>query len=238
MNPALCELWALSQIDARIRDLEHQLAAVDSGAQAKRIRDLARARSEEADANLRRIESEMSDVDLNMKSAEARIKDIEGRMYSGKITNPKELDSFTKDVEMLKRNRDRLETRELELMDEQEAASEAAAKAHALLARKQKELDGIEASGAADTQRLSAELESARAERADQAQKAGEASESFLKRYESLLPKLGGVAMSLVEDQRCSACKVQVSRHLPAEIVNGDAIVVCESCARILYVER
>ncbi|BCW99222.1 MAG: hypothetical protein KatS3mg024_2049 [Armatimonadota bacterium] len=234
MTTAFQELLALQQIDSRIQELERELSGLDTGAQAGRVRDAARARLDSATAELRRIESELADTELAIKSAESKIREIEVRMYSGKVTNPKELESLSQEVEMLKRNQDKLETRELELMDEQEAARETAAKARILFQRKQKEYDDIVASARARRAELEGELAQARASREEQAGRMKAAWEDLLRRYESLRPRLGGVAVAAVQNGCCGVCKVRISSQVLTAIEKGEGVVICDSCARIL----
>jgi predicted nucleic acid-binding Zn-ribbon protein len=234
MTTAFRELWALQQIDSRIQELQRELSALDTGAQAGRVRDAARAKLDSSTAELRRIESELADTELAIKSTEARIREIEGRMYSGKVTNPKELESLSQEVDMLKRNQDRLETRELELLDEQEKAKETVARARILFQRKQKEYDDTVAATGARRAGLEDELKRAQASREEQEKRLKAASGDLFRRYETLRPKLGGVAVAPVQGGCCGACKVRISSQLLAAIEKGEAVVSCDSCARIL----
>ncbi len=234
MTTAFKELWGLQQADSGIAALERELAGLDTGAHAGRVRDAARARLDSASAELRRIESELADTELSIKSTESKIREIEGRMYSGKVTNPKELESLSQEVEMLKRNQDRLETRELELLDEQEAAKETAAKARILFQRKQKEYDDIVAESSARRKELEEQLAEARSLREEAAARLRGSSEELYRRYESLRGKLGGVAVAPVRDGCCGVCKVRVSDHEMKAISRGESVVICDSCARML----
>ena len=46
-----------------------------------------------------------------------------------------------------------------------------------------------------------------------------------------------GIAVAPVRDERCSACNVRLRPQLLEEIHVGQAILACETCARILFFE-
>ncbi len=236
MQPALVELWALQQIDSAIHDLERDLAKLDTGAEAVKKRDAAKERHDAAVKRLHIVDAEVIDVDLNLKSTEAKRKDFENRMYSGKVTAPKELDAMSHEIEMLKRNRDKLETRELELMDEQSAAHQEETAARAALEESQKILDTVLASFAEQKKTLESELAAIRKTRDPQTAKMTEVDFSLLRKYENLRTKIGYNAVCKVEGLKCSVCNVQVPDHALKEVKAGDAMVTCESCGRILVI--
>ncbi len=234
MNHALTALWALQQIDTRIHDLERQLEKLDTGSEATKVRDEAQSAYDAAASRLHLIETEMKDVDLTMKSAETKKKDFETRMFSGKVKAAKELEAMQAEVDMLGRNKDTLETRELELMDAQASAREDVADARALLEEKQKVLDAVVAGSADESKRLHTELVTAKKERAPQAQKLEDLDFPLFRKYEGLRPKLGNVAVSSLNGVKCSACSVQLTSGLLHVVRLGNEICNCESCGRIL----
>jgi len=234
MNQALTELWALQQIDTRIHTIERQIAKLDTGSEASKARDQAQAAFDEATSALHTIETEMKDVDLNMKSTEAKKKDFESRMYSGKVTAAKELEAMEAEVAMLGRNRDNLETRELELMEAQTSARAAEAAAKARLEEAESTLSTAVGGSAAESKRLTAELVAAKKERAPQAQKLEDTDFAVLRKYESLRPRLGNVAVASLNGVRCSACSIQLTSGLLNIVRAGEEICNCESCGRIL----
>lgn len=238
MPSALDELWALQQIDSRIFDLEKQLAALDTGAQAKAALLAAQSASETATATLHKLEAEIADVDLASKSTATKIKDVENRMYSGKVTNAKELEAMQADVQMLKRQRDKLETRELELMDEQAEAKEQAEKAALKLLECQKNYQQVAAAYIAARQKLDAELAEARAEREKQAVAAAEASSGYARKYDLLKKKLGKLVVTEISGGSCGVCHINVPADVVKAVAAGEEMVVCESCGRVLYASR
>jgi predicted nucleic acid-binding Zn-ribbon protein len=58
-----------------------------------------------------------------------------------------------------------------------------------------------------------------------------------LRAYERIHKKMGGTAMSRVNDDFCSLCMMRVRPQLLDEIIAGKALITCEACGRILYWE-
>src|SRR6476469_1330486 len=97
----LPERTALTQAEAVIRDLDAPIAEV-------------RGRHDVVSRDVKRLEDEAS-------SASAKVAEVEGAMYSGSITSPRELQAMQSEVEQLRRHQRALEDRELELMESQES---------------------------------------------------------------------------------------------------------------------
>lgn len=234
MNQALSELWALQQIDSHILDVERQIAKLDSGADATAERDSAQTAYDTALGQLHAIDTELKDVDLNMKSTEQKRADFEKKLYSGKVTVPKELEAIQDEIKMLAKHKDTLETRELELMEAQKEAQAAVEATKTALDEKQQALNTVIASSAGELSRLKKELAETMKSREPQAVSLSKQSMGLFKKYENLRPRLGGIAVSKVEGTSCSACRVQLTSGLLREVRAGEDVAVCESCGRIL----
>jgi len=237
MQSALRELWALQQIDTEIHEIERAIAKLDTGARARQVRDRAKANRDAAAATLRKVETEIRDVELNIRSAETKSRDIEARMYSGKVISPKELESMRKETDMHGRNRDKLETRELELMEEQTAAKQAAATAEAVQAKAEELLKETLALYGAEKARLDALMAEAQPRREAQAARASAEDASLVRKYENLRQKLANQAVAKIEAASCGACKVAISSTVVKDVRGGE-VVTCDSCGRILFVEE
>ncbi|MCX4245214.1 zinc ribbon domain-containing protein [Paraliomyxa miuraensis] len=56
-----------------------------------------------------------------------------------------------------------------------------------------------------------------------------------LSAYERIRRKGGGLAFVAVRERRCSACKMVVPHQIYVHLRQGDDILACESCGRLLY---
>jgi len=57
----------------------------------------------------------------------------------------------------------------------------------------------------------------------------------LLARYRRIAEALRGVALAEAKDELCSACHVRIRPQMYAELLRTDAILVCDSCSRILF---
>lgn len=234
MQDALKELWALQKIDSEIHELERKLAGLDTGAELAKKRDRAKARFDSVTSRLHSIDAELKDVDLQLKSTETKRKDFETRMYSGKVTAAKELEAMQQEIEMLARNRDKLETRELELMDEQTAVREDLTGATAEFESLEKQLASLVSSGRQEFGSLTRKLEEVRKLRDPQAAGVQGKSMAVARKYEFIRSKSIYPAVAILVGSKCGSCQVTLPGNMVREIRQGLELVTCESCGRIL----
>jgi len=204
-----------------------ELASVREGQQVLAPR-LAAARSQLAAAADAQDRAEQE-----LAAAEARIGEVEGRLYSGAVSASRDLQAMAAEVDSLKRRRSSLEDRVLEAMDRREP-----------LERDVAALDGEDAALASRARRLEATvaeadhaIETELASEADQRQRlAANVPGPLLARYEQLRARLGGVGAARLRSGSCSGCHLS----LPATELDRlkrepeDAVLFCDQCGRIL----
>lgn len=235
MREKLNALYELQQIDTNLAKAEKTKANLDDGSSKRHQVEAVRQKFQQADKLYHDATAEMQDKELNLKTVETKQKNYRDRMYGGTVSNPKELESMEKEIEMLGRQKEKLEERVLELMDIIEARKAAVAKVR-------ESLDGYEAELAVLTERVRQEA----AVLTTRIQELTAAREKLLpaidpgllKRYESMRMRLGGMAISKVEAGNCTACHTQIIVGLMADLKAGLVLQTCENCSRILYLEK
>ena len=179
------------------------------------------------------LTAEQEKVDADVEVVKARRTRDRERMDAGLISNPKDLERMTGELESLERRIATLEDEELEVMERLEAA--------------QRMLSSINDQVSAAEVRL-AELATVRdaalaeidAELADLAGRRGPAVEGLpgdlLGLYEKLRETKGGVGAALLQHRRCSGCQLGIDAAELATIKAAaeDEVVRCEECSRIL----
>jgi predicted nucleic acid-binding Zn-ribbon protein len=227
------DLFALQEIDLR-RDARRALIA-DIEARLGETEELvaARDRLEEAEAEIERLKRQQRDVDARLEDLDARIRPLETKLYDGSVRNPKELTDLQKEVDSLKARRGKFDDEGLALLDATEAANAALNEAREQLGR-------IEAYWEADQAELRdekarAETESAHLD-AERNQRTQGMERPAIGLYEVLRPKKAGRAVARVERGACQGCRVTLPTHLVQQVRNGDAIVQCPRCDRILVI--
>jgi uncharacterized protein len=227
-------LYELQTIDLELARTQKARASLDDGAAKKQDVEAARAAAEKADKLLHEAQTEMNDKDLNLKSVEAKRKTFKDKLYAGTVTNPKELSSMEKEIEMLGKQQGKLEERVLELMDLIEELKSAAAEAKSALQKQEKEL----VAHMDDIRQQEASLAARISELAAQREAAAEATNPVIrKKYEATRAHLGGRVVSKIEDAGCSACHTKIPGGLMRDIKSDLEIQTCDNCGRMLYLE-
>jgi predicted nucleic acid-binding Zn-ribbon protein len=228
---ALDTLWALQQVDAHLAAVRAAAAALDDGTALRAEADAARREAAEAAARLHAGQAALRDHELRLSGTEAKQRKIEGDLYGGRVSNPKELASLQEELGMLARTRDGLEDRILSLLDEVETLRERAAAADAARDALDQRLAAHLAVYAAERSRLAAETAALVAERTASAARV---EPRLLKRYEGIAAQEGGVGIVAIHEGRCGGCHNALPTGFVTRVREGQ-VVICERCRRILY---
>jgi len=229
---ALCELQT---IDLALAKAQKQKASLDDGTSRKLLVDDTRQKVEQAEKSLHEATTELHDKELNLKTIETKQKQFKDKMYGGTVSNPKELESMEKEVEMLDRQKGKLEERILELYDIVESRKSDLANAQASLKQWEANLAGHLEKARQDAATLTARIQELTKARE---QALPGLNPALVKRYESMRQRSGGVVVSKVEAENCSACHTQIITGLMRELQADKTISTCENCGRLLYLEH
>jgi predicted nucleic acid-binding Zn-ribbon protein len=205
---------------AELAALDARLGAVDRG-----LSD-AVARQDEVAGREDRLEADLA-------ATEARIAQVNKRLYGGTVSATRELLAMTEDVKSMERRASELEERALQVLEEREPLdAEVAAiegeKASLLAARAEVE----EQLG-----RVLAEIDrEVNALNEQRGQVVGAVPEDLLAVYTRLRARLGGVGVARLTGSSCGGCHLTLPateldqlKHQPA-----DTLVFCDQCGRIL----
>ena len=227
-------LKKLQAVDGDIFRLRRERAS-----KPKLIEDLEVRRNDEQ-AAVRGIEEKIKanqvkrkQRELDLQAKEDGVKKLQAQLYQLK-TN-KEYQAMQQEIEGHKADKSRVEDDILVLMEESDTLNKDLAKEKALFADAEKHLNEdkkvIEGEITALDKRIS-ELEAERSSAAAQVDK------KVLAHYEKVLSGRDGIAIVAVKDNACQGCFMNLPPQMINEIKMNDKIVTCESCARILYIEK
>ena len=107
--------------------------------------------------------------------------------------------------------------------------------AEAALSVEKKQVEGEKKQALDRTAAAKAEIAELMQERA---KIAAEITPKVLSEYERIRKGRAGVAIAEAIDGRCSKCHITLRPQFLQELKRGDAIMVCESCKRMLYVNN
>lgn len=202
--------------------LRHRLAEIETLA-------------EKARAYASSVERHLGQATDEMELLEAKIETERVKVVSGSVTNPKELQNLTREIDALLRKKSSLENETLSLMEKSETASAQLAKIEATLAEgREKEsalVDRFRQKGG----HLQTEIERLRGERA---KLAAALSQPLLARYEALREAKHGIGAGVLKGDICGACRTELPAERAQAIQMGPEIAECPNCRRILVVLR
>ncbi|HZO88403.1 MAG TPA: C4-type zinc ribbon domain-containing protein [Chthonomonadaceae bacterium] len=227
-------LYRLQQLDSALAALQRQYNALDQGRAEKAALEAAQAAHKEADTTLHATSTALRDSELEEQTVETKAAAMEKKLYGGTVRAPKELQSLQEEIEMLKRQRGRLDEKILTLMDEVEAQRAREAETKQALAAAEAAFQAKRAAYKRDAEALVAQARIVAAQRAEAAKAVPPA---LLKRYESLRASKGGLAIAALEDENaCGGCKMGLPSSQVKRIHEGNTIEVCENCGRLLCI--
>jgi predicted nucleic acid-binding Zn-ribbon protein len=230
------ELLAVQEHDTTIDQLEHRRAHLPSRAElAEVMAELSsiEARAAEVEASRSGLGRDQQRLEDEIATLEERATQHDKTLYSGSITNPRELQALQDDIAAIKRRVSMLEDQELELMEQIEPLDATLAE----LSTSRRDLDdrgaALRAQIAEEEVAIAAELEAVRAERDGLA---GPIGDDLLTEYQHLRQRLGGIGIARLVGGSCGGC------HLTLSAVEVDRIkkldpedpVHCEECGRLL----
>lgn len=232
----------------RIIDVLHDLQTIDSQLDAARLaladaqrligdrsalepltRDLTHAREE-----LHRLEAEQRDLELDAESKRAKIAADENKLYSGRVTNPKELEAISEEVRQEKQQLGVVEDRLLELLDAGETLGSQIADLERDLARATDAWGQAQTRAQSRAQELQQSIDDLESERGALL---GQVEAPTRLTYENLRKQKGGMAIATVLQRTCQACRVSsLTPAMEQRARIGAELITCPSCGRILYV--
>ena len=233
---ALLRLLDLQQEDTAIKRLQLRR---DSLPEAERLAEvtaqvdeltgdaaIATKQRDELARHQDRIEGEIGIV-------ESKIQREEQRMFSGAVSNPKELGSLQAEVEMLKRKKAQAEDSLLEVMVEREQADATLAGLGAELEQSQ----ALARDLARQVDALLAEIDDRlRAHAGARSAMAAELPEDLVALYESIRDSKGGVGAAALERGTCLGCHTSLPSREVERLKAAGGLQRCDHCRRILVV--
>lgn len=208
------------EIPRRMKRCDEELAALKKGFAEK-------------EGKLKTFQLEKKNKELDLLTKEGNVKKFQ--LQLNQVKTNKEYAALEKEIEGLKADNSLLEEEIIRLLDELDSITE-------LLGRDKEELDE-------ESRKIQREKEDATRELEQVKQKLSELEDSrkavvqevdplILPRYERVLKLRGGTAVVPIRNDSCQGCFM----NLPPQVINlvceANEWVVCEQCARILYVEN
>jgi predicted nucleic acid-binding Zn-ribbon protein len=193
--------------------------------------DTARAAVERDSHSAAELRSKLRALELETSGLADKLKQVNERLYSGRITNAKELADLNRDEKMLERRKSDLEDRSLVLMEQLEIAERS-------VSEKQTSEQKISVETTDRRNREQTQLDKLHAEQANIDRKRqslrAQLPTDALRVYDQLRQTKKGRAVVRVQAASCVACGTAVPSGLISRLKLGTELVFCTNCERIL----
>ena len=190
--------------------------------------EIAKVRTQREELGARQAKAE-----AELAATEARVTEIEKKMYSGTVSASRELQAMADEVKSLKRRQSSIEDDALEVMTELEPVDAELERLSAQDVAFAAQAAEIETKIAEAEFAIDVEMEGETARRGDLASRVPPA---LLEQYERIRGRLDGIGAARLSGASCTGCHLT----LPATEIDrlkrasADAVILCDQCGRIL----
>ena len=223
-------LYKLQEIDNEIRSKKERLGTVMVEMKEPEALVAAQEAAKSTAAELAGLQQAQRDLELQNGTLATKFKSSNDRLYSGKVTNSRELEDLQKGVADLTKRRAKLEDEILMNMLLLEEATEAADSAENNLTTMTNDWQRRHALLNDEKLDLATQLSKLLPVRKEQASKI---EPKTLKMYMEIARKRKGSAVAKLKIDRCEGCAMSVSIATVKSVDQGQ-ITYCGNCGRIL----
>lgn len=224
-------LVELQNLDLASDENARQRAVLETQLSNSAGLNTARAELDTTQAHVNTLQSQLRDIELETGALTEKLKQVNERLYSGRINNAKELAGLNEDERMLQRRKSELEDRALALMEQIESAD-----ANLDQKRTAHDTTANETNTRHDKERTA--LQKLDASDADIARKrdavCAQLDAPTLRMYEQLRASKRGRALAHIKYNACGGCGYAVPGGLISRVKAGTELVTCTNCGRII----
>lgn len=235
--PDLKQLWEIQVLDGQRKALEQKLREGQISGELRSLKtDIEEGRSifnklKEEYNSLKKV-LKMKEMDVT--SANEQLKSLGQKLYGGSITNVKEVNTSSKKLESLGEKVKRTEDEILAIMERQDALRSRLEEMSAELNRKAEDYRRKHGSFLANQQKvrqLLAQIPLSRQKLIDKVDV------DLWQKYTELKKRLND-PLARVEKGTCMGCRVGIPFHDLRLLKQGEGLVFCSHCGRILYWDK
>jgi len=227
------QLYSLQELDLALARVESQKAEAEQEMDMRMSWDVVEAALQAERDQLQELQKAYRLDQLEADSPRQRSVELEAKLYSGAITNPRELESLQQEASNVRAQVERMDAALLELTLKTEESQRKCAALEKQLSDARAAWESRQVELREQLKRLTAEQEKIAAQRA---QLAASVEPAELSRYERLRKAKGGQAVAKVERGLCQACRMSLPTQQLQRVRTGRQTVLCSSCGRMLFI--
>ena len=228
----LTRLYKLHLIDVGILEIKKKAASLEAGKKLQAELEAFAKHVKGFEDKYHAVHGEQKDLELSNQQIDDKIKHIDKLLFSGSVTNAKEVEAYETQKKQLAKQKDTNEERLLSVWDDVATVEKDFKSQQSLLTEKTKTFDEWRAKAAIFKGQLETKYKELSALRPKALQGIDP---TLIAKYEASKQQHHGIGVALVtRQQTCEECGTKVSEKV-IESIKDDRIVNCEECHRILY---
>ena len=227
------QLYDLQELDLEIGQCQSRIDSIDGQLSDRLGLDATREKLEAQRASLSQLRLQQRAQTLEADSLREKVQETEGKLYSGTVTNLRELEGFELEAAYLRGQLGNLDDRLLETMVALEEGQERVRSLENEIRQAKKQWQSTQADLAEERPRLEDKLKALEAQRCGLVSRV---SQPELKIYEDLRLSKGGSPIAKVERGMCRGCRMALPTHQLQRARMGRELVRCSTCGRILLI--
>jgi predicted nucleic acid-binding Zn-ribbon protein len=225
-------IYRLQLTDTEIGNKRETLRSVEARLGENEQLLSARRAVHEAEEAVHRLRVRMRDSELDLEELTGKISSTEDTLYSGQVTNPKELSGMQQELDYLRRRQSGVEEETLAVMATLEGQESVLEAARAHLAEEEQRSEREQRALREEDEELRSQLADLEATRSEIVKSLAQKDISL---YEGLRRQKAGQAVALIERGICQGCRVALPTSMVQKVRRGTEIVQCGTCQRIMY---
>lgn len=234
MLEAIEKLLILQDRDLRIERLTEELERIPAQRAALQGRtSSSQAALDAAKKRVMEIESRRKELELEVKGFKERIDKYSNQQLQTKKND--EYRALANEIANCKQQILGIEDREIECMEQTEAAQKAVKAAQGVAEAARKEMEGQV--GELDRREATLKQELAEVE-ASRAAAAPGIDAAALNRYQRLFDSKGGRVVVGIQHGVCGGCHMRLPTQIVVQVRGNQELITCPNCARILFYTR
>mgnify|MGYP001247567719 CR=1 FL=1 len=229
----LRSLYQLQKLDLEMDGQKSSLIAIEESIHDKSKLDQLQSRLQINREKSKKDKVEQNGVDGLVHELQDKSTDLERRLYDGSVTNVKEMESLTAELEYVKKQLNVAEEELLFLMLELENSGKEQIQIESALTDCELEQRESNFALTKELDSITSLLETNLKERENLAKSI---SATLLTQYERIRKGKLGQGVAEVKGGRCMACLLTLPTKQMQHLRSADEINTCNSCGRILFV--